>query len=93
MIMCESAITPLNFTSLGEKNALCVSHANNLRTKNRRALKMNPRSASSPNWNAVLLPKSSAEFGVYCATGVNIYGIKQTPNTQVLVSGGLKAWT
>ena len=33
---------------------------------------MNPRSVSSPNWNSVLLPKSSAEFGVYCATGVKV---------------------
>ena len=31
---------------------------------------MGPRSVSSPTWISVLLPKSSAEFGVYCATGV-----------------------
>ena len=29
-------------------------------------------SSISPNRNAVLLPKSGAEFGVYCATGVNL---------------------
>ena len=33
---------------------------------------MNPRSASFPMWNSVLLPKSSAEFGVYCGTAVKI---------------------
>ena len=35
---------------------------------------MNPPSASSPKGSSVLLPRSSAEFGAYCETGVKISG-------------------
>ena len=45
-------------------------HANNFRTAITKVQEMNPRSASSPKWNSILLPRSSAKFGAHCETGV-----------------------